>query len=213
MNKKQIVAESPIQAESRGAIARKLFQMLLAGGLAALCVLPAQAAVAIGDQFTSTFTETSGSDPGSTGTATLTVGTPASPGFFNISSFSVIVNPDLCFSCGLLTEDLSGVLYDAATSDLKGHITGTFNGSGGNLHRFDLALTDPAGTWTFTNVRVFDGRTEISSGTYSPAVSAVPEPSAWAMLILGLLTLIYGATYRATTERRASIVFAAINRG
>ena len=92
----------------------------------------------------------------------------------------------------------SGVLFDPATFDLKGNITGTFQGSGGDLHTFDLSLTDPAATWTFTNVRVFDGRTDISSGTYTSAVSAIPEPSSWVMLSLGLLAL----TYRATTARR-----------
>jgi len=187
------------QASPLGAMVRRCCRaFLVAGGLAALCVFPVQAAVTTGDQFTSLFTETSGSDPGSTGTATLTVGTPASPGFFNISNFSVIVDPDLCFSCGLLSENLSGVSFDTTTFDLKGHITGTFLGSGGNLHRFDLALTDPAGTWTFTNIREFDGRTDISSGTYTPAISAIPEPSSWVMLSLGLLAL----TYRATTARR-----------
>ena len=187
------------QASPLGAMVRRCCRaFLVAGGLAALCVFPVQAAVTTGDQFTSLFTETSGSDPGLTGSATFTVGTPASPGFFNLSNFSVTVGTDLCFSCGLLTENLSGVLFDAATFDLKGNITGTFQGSGGNLHTFDLALTDPAATWTFTDVRVFDGRTDISSGTYTSAVSAIPEPSSWVMLSLGLLAL----TYRATTARR-----------
>ena len=72
----------------------------MAGGLAALCVFPVQAAVTTGDQFTSLFIETNGSDPGLTGTATFTVGTLASPGFFNLSNFSVTVGTDLCLSAG-----------------------------------------------------------------------------------------------------------------
>lgn len=197
MNMKQI------QALLCGITRRFCHALTLAGGLTILCVLPAQAAVTTGDQFTSLYTETNGSDPGLTGTATITIGSPASPGFFNISGFSVTVGTDICFSCGLLTENLSGVLFDATTLDLKGNITGTFLGSGGNLHTFDLALTDPAATWTFTNVRMFDGRTDISSGTYSPAVSAVPEPSSWVMLSLGLLAL----AYRKAQQNRSNTMF------
>jgi hypothetical protein len=192
---------------SPGLIIRRLCQTLMAGGLAVLCVLPVQAAVATGDQFTSTFTEISGSDPGSTGTATLTVGTPTSSGFFNVSNLSVTADSNFCLSCGLLNEDLSGVLFNAATFGLKGNITGTFQESGSNLHTFNLALTEPAGTWTLTDTRVSDGVTDISSGTYTPAISVIPEPSVWAMLCLGLLALIYWTT----TERRASIT--AISRG
>jgi hypothetical protein len=199
MNKKQTRAYL-------GLIIRRLCQMLMASGLAVLCVLPVQAAVATGDKFMSTFTETSGSNPGSSGTATLTVGTPASPGFFNVSNFSVTADSNLCLSCGLLNEDLSGVLFNAATFGVKGNITGTFQESGGKLHTFNLALAEPAGMWTLTDTRAFDGRTEISSGTYTPAVSAIPEPSVWVMLSLGLLALIYWTA----TERRTSI--AAINR-
>ena len=195
------------QAKLPGKIVKRLYEtFVIAVGLAALGVLPAHAAITTGDQFTSTFTETNGSNPDSTGTATLTVGTPASPGFFNVSNFSVTADSNLCLSCGLLSEDLSGVLFNAATFGLKGNITGTFQESGGNLHTFSLALTEPAGTWTLTDTRAFDGRTEISSGTYTPAVSAIPEPSVWVMLSLGLLALIYWTA----TERRTST--AAINR-
>jgi hypothetical protein len=98
-----------------------------------------------------------------------------------------------------LTENLSGLLFDATTFDMKGSVTGTFQGNegnGGNLHTFDLALTEFPGSWTFTDVRVSDGRTDISSGTYTPAVSAIPEPSSWIMLSLGVLALAYGKRTR-----------------
>lgn len=189
-----------IHTKLLGKIVKRLYETFaIAGGLAALCALPAHAAITTGDQFRSTFTEISGSEPGLTGTAIFTVGTPANPGFFNVSNFSVTVGNDLCLSCGLLTENLSGLLFDAATFDMKGSVTGTFQGNegnGGNLHTFDLALTEFPGSWTFTDVRVSDGRTDISSGTYTPAVSAIPEPSSWIMLSLGVLALAYGKRTR-----------------
>ena len=120
---------------------------------------------------------------GLTATADITLGSPASAGFFNITAFTAISGA-VNLTSGLLTENLSAVLFDATTLDLKGDITGTFTGGGGGLHKFDLALTDPAATYTFTNDHVDGGFTEISSGTYKTVVSsAVPEPST--LLLVG----------------------------
>ena len=55
-------------AKLLGKIVKRLYEtFVIAVGLAALGVLPAHAAITTGDQFTSTFTETNGSNPDSTG--------------------------------------------------------------------------------------------------------------------------------------------------
>lgn len=180
--------------------------LLAAVVLLALTVTTVHAVVMTGDHFTIIFTDTSPNiiefldsnpsttmlvpDPnvGSTATADITLGTPASAGFFNIATFTAISGA-VNLTSGLLTENLSAVSFDATTLDLKGDVTGTFTGGGGGLHHFDLALTDPAATWTFTNDHVDGGFTEISSGTYRTVVSSVPEPSTWLLLGSGLAGL------------------------
>jgi hypothetical protein len=150
--------------------------------------MPARAAVITGDQFTFNWTETS-PNAGVSGTAAITIGAPAAPGFFGISSFLVFENGGFCGTCTPLTEDLSAVLFDALTLGLLGDVTGTFLGGGGALHTFDLALTDlPGGGFTFTNIRVSDGNTQVSVGIYD-VVQGVDEPPTLLMLGLALAVL------------------------
>jgi len=145
--------------------------------------------VAWAAQFTSVWTETS-PNAGLTGTADITPGAPDGAGFSLVSNFSVTVGADICFTCAVgFTDDLSSVLFDTTTFLLKGHITGSFTGSGGFLHTFDLALTDPpagSGAWTFTNVRVDNQDTKISTGTYTPA-TPVPEPGTLTLVATGMV--------------------------
>src|SRR5262245_59147752 len=83
---------------------------------------PVAWAVLTGDQFTSAWTETSPT-AGLSGTADITLGAPDGPVSFNLASFAVTIGTDICFSCGLLTEDLSGAKFDTTTLLLSGNIT------------------------------------------------------------------------------------------
>ena len=177
---------------------------LVGGVLVLMGALEAQATIMAGDQFTAIFTEISPT-AGVVATADFTLGAAAAtPGFFTISSFSAIGSGGTCITCGLLSEDLTKVFFDSSNLDLSGDITGTFLGSGGNLHTFDMALTDPAATWTFTNVRVFDGRTDISSGTYATVVRTVDEPPTVLLFALAAAGLV-GLRARAQPRRHAPL--------
>ena len=132
-----------------------------------------------GDEFIILFTETS-PIPGVQATANITLGPPTAPaGFFTLSDLTVISGAGVCLTCGLLTENLSAVAFDSGTSGLQGNIMGSFNGSGGHLHTFDLTLTDlPGGTWLFadTHLAAMPPFTDFTSGTYTTELAPVPEP-------------------------------------
>jgi len=137
-------------------------------------------ATTTGDQFIVIFTEISPT-PGLLATADITLGPPAAPpGFFSLSGFSAISGAGVCFTCGLLTENLSAVSFNSGTFGLTGDVTGSFLGGAGGLHTFDLALTDlPGGTWLFTNnhLDAIPPFTDFDSGTYSTEVAPTPEPA------------------------------------
>ena len=155
--------------------------IVIAAGLVIGLIGQAQA-VEIGDHFTVTFTETLPT-PGSTATADITLG-PGAGSLFSISSFTA-GSGGLCLTCGLTEQTLAGLSFDSATSGLVGHITGTFLGSGGSAHSFDLAMTpSPNGLWFFTDVNLVDSTAALLQGTYTSAAGApVPEPST--VLLLG----------------------------
>ncbi len=153
--------------------------IVIAAGLVIGLTGQAQA-VAIGDQFTVTFTETVPT-PGLVATADITLGSGAGS-LFSITDFTAI-SGGVCLTCGLTSENLTKVSFDGATLGLNGYITGTFLGGGGGSHSFALALTDGAvPSWIFADVRMEDNRLETARGTYTTAAS-VPEPST--MLLLG----------------------------
>jgi len=156
-------------------------------GLLTLVATQAPAAVVAGEQFTIIFSETSPQILLNGATATITLGPLASPGFFSVSNLSVI-SGTTCLTCGLETEVLTGVLFDAATLDLSGHVTGTFLGAGGGQHSFDLSLSDaPTPAWVFTNnhLDAVPPFSDVSSGTYRTIAAAAAVPEASTLLLFG----------------------------
>jgi hypothetical protein len=164
----------------------------VAAATALMMLLAAQAyaSVTSGEQFVYDWTETAGSQVGLMGTVDFTLGPTATmPGFFSISSFAISQTGGFCGVCSPLTENLSSVLFDAATLGLAGDITGSFQNNSGRLHTYDLVTMDlPAGTWTFADTGP-GGVTQTSMGTYATRVSttAVPEPGTLGLFGLGLL--------------------------
>ena len=151
--------------------------IVIAAGLVIALTGQAQA-VSIGDQFTVTFTESSPT-PGLVATADIRLGSGAGS-LFSIAEFTASTG-GLCLPCGLTSQALAGLSFDSATAGLVGHITGTFLGSGGSSHSFDLAMTQtPSALWFFTDFTA----AELVQGTYTTAAAAsVPEPST--VLLLG----------------------------
>jgi len=151
--------------------------IVIAVGLVIALTGQAQA-VSIGDQFTVTFTESSPT-PGLVATADIKLGSGAGS-LFSISEFTASTG-GLCLPCGLTSQALAGLSFDSATAGLVGHITGTFLGSGGSSHSFDLAMTEtPSALWFFTDFTAG----QLVQGTYTTAAGAsVPEPST--VLLLG----------------------------
>jgi hypothetical protein len=125
-----------------------------------------------GDIFTAQLTELTGGEPGAIFTVDLTIGAPAGGGLFDVSSFTVIASTVVCGGgCAPLTQDANNLHFDSTDFELSGDLTGTFLGSGGGLHTFDLGFTDPTATWTFTDTRVADGRIRITTGAYATVTS------------------------------------------
>ncbi len=177
--------------------------MFIIAGLVMVIAVQAHATIMPGDQFIIDFSETSPSNIPDIATATVTIDGPsASPGFDKVSNLSVIGQGGNCLTCGLISQDLSFLLFDTTSLDLSGTVTGSFLGSGGNLHTFTLALTDaPNPTWTFTNVRVFDQRTDISSGPYTTQIAPVPEPASILLVSTSLAALAGTAAWRKLRRR------------
>ena len=143
-----------------------------------------------GDQFDLDATQTSPNVR--TGSGTVTIGAHTIGDFYAVIGLEVIKDATgECLTCQLLTEDLSNLLFDAASFGLTGTVTGTFLGDGGGLHDFTLFLTDaPARTWDFFNHKQFDNTTKESFGTYvltriEPPVE-VPLPAAFPLFATGL---------------------------
>jgi hypothetical protein len=166
----------------------------IAGGLLLAFAMQAHAAIMAGDQFIFNFIVTAGPATGLTGSVDVTLGAAQADPYFAIAGFDVTQAGGFCGVCTPLTEDLSHAQFDSATFGLLGEITGTFIGSGGNnTHSFDLVLTDivnGTGTFTFTNTKLVEPpQVEVDSGTYTPLVPAVDEPSEMVLLALGLVSL------------------------
>jgi hypothetical protein len=160
-------------------------------GLLFAFAMQAHAAVMPGDQFTFNWIATAGPNAGATGSANVTVGAAQANPLFGIASFDVTA-AGFCGVCLPQTEDLSAARFDSATFGLLGDITGSFFGQGGGLHTFDLGLTDivnGTGVFTFTDTRVGDGSI-VNSGTYTPLVASVDEPSAIILFALGLAGMV-----------------------
>jgi hypothetical protein len=167
---------------------RRSATVLALAGLMTLLVGPVYATVTPGEQFVYDWTETSGTNPGLSGTVDFTLG-PASTmtGFFSVSSFDVTQNGGFCALCSPLSESLSSVLFDAATLGLVGDITGQYLNNKGRTHTYDLVTVDlPTGTWTFADTGP-GGATQTSQGTYNISLStrttAVDEPATLLLLI------------------------------
>lgn len=161
-------------------------------GLLLSVVMQAHAAVMPGDNFTFDWTATAGPNAGAFGSADVTIGAAQASPFFGIASFDVTA-AGFCGVCTPQTEDLSLAQFDSATFALLGDITGSFLGQGGGTHTFDLLLNDivgGVGTFTFSDTRVIDNNMVVNSGTYTPLVAAVDEPSEMALLALGLVGIV-----------------------
>ncbi len=159
-------------------------------------------AVTTGDQFTIIFSETFPGNLPDAASGVVTLGLPGVPGFFQISDLSVIAG-NVCLTCGLQSQDLTGILFDALTLDLTGTITGTFLASGGITHDFQADLSDaPDLTWGYTD---FTSETTLS-GIYRTE-RTVDEPPAVVMLGMGLVTLLW-----LFSQRRASLIAAFASR-
>ena len=153
----------------------------------ALSASSAQAAVYVGEEFNFVSTQTSGGG-GGTGTGTMTIGAPKGGGFYALGAFDLSFVSILkgCLSCKLLTEDLSQYSFDSSTTAGVGTVTGTFLNGLGDLSDFTLTVADaPTLTWNFTKIDTVTDVTKGSTGTYYVIQTPVPEPSTWAMLLLG----------------------------
>jgi|SRR5665213_2153771 len=157
----------------------------------AVCVIAlgtssAQASVYVGEEFNFVSTQTSGGSGGGTGTATLTIGAPTGGGFYAVSQTSFFSLLKGCLTCTLLTEDLSQYSFDSATLGTVGTVTGTFLNGSDDFSNFTVTIADaPTLTWDFTKQDQVTDVTKESSGTYDLLTPAVPEPSTWAMMLLG----------------------------
>jgi hypothetical protein len=166
--------------------------LCLAVSVIALCASSAQA-VYFGEQFDFVATETT--SPYGTGTSRLTIGRLTSTGFYTISDFPLIsaLTTKDCSACTFSSPDLSYLFFDPATpGGISGTVTGTFtflNESSQTSQKmdFNLIITDASKlTWDFTETN--QGAVQITKeGTYY--VAAVPEPSTWAMMLLGFAGL------------------------
>jgi hypothetical protein len=155
----------------------------------AVCVIALSAssaqAVYVGEEFNFDATQTSGGGGGGTGIATITIGAPTGGGFYAVSEGSFLSLLKGCLTCTLLTENLSLYSFDSATLGSVGTVTGTFRDGSGDLSDFTVIITDaPTLTWDFTKYNTVTYSTKDSGGTYL-LTPAVPEPSTWAMLLLG----------------------------
>lgn len=162
--------------------------------------MQAHASVMPGDHFTFDWLATAGPDAGASGSADVTIGAAQASPFFGIASFDVTAG-GFCGVCTPLTEDLTGVQFDSATFGVLGTITGSFLGQGGGTHTFNLALGDVgggAGTFTFSDTKSADGSVAVNSGTYTPLVASVDEPSEMLLFAIGLVGL-------AATSRRRKV--------
>jgi hypothetical protein len=171
-------------------VAQRLARTATLGACAgAICLLAAgrgEAAVFTGETFQTTFTDLTGSLAGETIVFGETLGGPAGGGLWDVTSFKYVTSSAPCPLCLFVTTDVTALRFDSADLDLSGDVTGSFLGTGGHTHTFVLTVTDPAQTWTFVETKVSTGEKTTSTGTYSTAVIQVPEPSTWAMMILGL---------------------------
>jgi hypothetical protein len=186
--------QNEIQPESlRSRLSRSALRAFTtACGLLLALAMQAHAAVMLGDHFVFNWIATGGPDTGATGSINVTIGAAQANPFFGIASFDVTVG-GFCGVCSPLTEDLSATQFDSATFGLLGDITGSFLGQGGGTHTFDLLLNDIVGglgTFTFSDTRVIDNTIRVNSGTYTPLVASVDEPSAMFLLALGLAGIV-----------------------
>lgn len=172
-------------------------------GLMTFVAAQASGADTPGETFVFDWAETSGGHVGLTGGVDLTLGAASTmTGFFDVASFAVTQKGGFCGICTPVSENLSGILFDATTGRLVGDITGSYLNSSGKTHTFTLTTTDlPSGTWTFADTR--NGVTTTSMGTYTTAsaVTGVDEPET----LLLLLPALGGLAISLRRRRRATV--------
>lgn len=117
--------------------------------------------VSPGEIFTFQLTEVGGATPGATILLNVTVGSPVGGGLDAIQDFSVVAVNGACNPCSTLTTNSSNLLFDPTNLDLSGDVTGTFIGTHGGLHSFDLSF-GAGGAWTLTDTK--PSGTTISQG-------------------------------------------------
>ncbi len=112
---------------------------------------------------------------------------------------------------GVLTLNNAAALGDTAALSLVSGTTLNLNGAAGTSETVgSLVLdgtTEAAGTYTAAQLMGLDnGITFSSSNGETLTISAVPEPSTWAMVVAGLTTAIYTLNKRRRTPKMAGRV-------
>jgi PEP-CTERM motif len=173
---------------------------LLIIGVGFVTPQPAQASVIV--SYALTFNDPDGAGPLTGGSGTFKINVPSVPGSLNFGANS----PDFVS----LTATVDGFSFNVLASDINsvGFSNGTLNnlslqtpqGAAGTPY---LQMSGPS-FWRIGDVQHSDF---VSSGVFSigtPVVTAVPEPSTWAMMILGFLGIGF-MMYRRSPNNRALV--------
>ncbi len=171
----------------------------IAGVVAAVTALPAQAAVNPGDQFISSFTETIGPNVGAVTNFDFIVGAYDTGSLFHVYNIPSIGSSsyDCMFGdCGgnftaFGTSYINNLYFDASTLQLTGTFAGTLvvnaaNNIGG-LQNGKWRIAVKGLTWSFKDYNNSGALVATESGNFTqPILASVPEPSEYTLMAAGL---------------------------